>query len=394
MLANETENRLIRKLKECVLEEIVKISANILPSFCSNNGMGAGSVYEAMKSKDVYVRKRMPADGSRIASIASSVLQEIDSYKLSEALANYQDREKPQVTALTRRRIMAVFQNRPLSNDHDEMNFMRCIWPIEKMPSIYEGYDQNSLEDDILQHTVRNDDWTNTELLENLGLPICSLQRLFNFLEEAVHPTALDGDAQTELITEINRCLIPDGYSLTETSIMSGSPVMKVSVVAGGSPSDLGISEALSSFSPDQITERWNKALERRSSDTEAAITIARTLLEDVCKWILHEAEKNWQEKDDLPVLYRKLTKELNLAPDAHTEQIFKQILGGCQTVVESLGALRNKLGDAHSIGPRRVRPAPRHAELAVNLAGTMSTFLIETWKARQAENKASGEDG
>jgi hypothetical protein len=26
------------------------------------------------------------------------------------------------------------------------------------------------------------------------------------------------------------------------------------------------------------------------------------------------------------------------------------------------------------------VRPAARHAELAVNLAGTMSTFLIATW--------------
>jgi hypothetical protein len=29
------------------------------------------------------------------------------------------------------------------------------------------------------------------------------------------------------------------------------------------------------------------------------------------------------------------------------------------------------------------VKPAPRHAELAVNLAGSMATFLIATWEGR-----------
>ncbi|WP_042491478.1 abortive infection family protein, partial [Sphingomonas parapaucimobilis] len=59
-------------------------------------------------------------------------------------------------------------------------------------------------------------------------------------------------------------------------------------------------------------------------------------------------------------------------------------ILGNCQSVVESLGALRNKLGDAHGGGPKRARPAARHAELAVNLAGSMATFLVATWETRR----------
>jgi hypothetical protein len=69
----------------------------------------------------------------------------------------------------------------------------------------------------------------------------------------------------------------------------------------------------------------------------------------------------------------------LNLAPQQHTEEIFKQILGGCQTVVNGLGSLRNKTGDAHGKGQRYVKPSERHAKLAVNLAGTVSVFLIET---------------
>ena len=150
-------------------------------------------------------------------------------------------------------------------------------------------------------------------------------------------------------------------------------------------PADLYIAETLSAFDPGQIGERWQRALDSRSTDPGRAITLARTLLEDVCKWILHEAGENWEEKDDLPLLYKRLSKTLNLAPDDYTEQIFKQILSGCQSVVAALGSLRNKLGDAHSIGPKRVKPAARHAELAVNLSGTMATFLVSTWNARQA---------
>src|SRR3546814_19165193 len=84
--------------------------------------------------------------------------------------------------------------------------------------------------------------------------------------------------------------------------------------------------------------------------------------------------------------LYRKLSKALQLAPDDHSERVFKQILGNCQSVVESLGALRNKLGDAHSGGPKRARPAARHAELAVTLAGSMATFLVATWERSEEQ--------
>ena len=77
------------------------------------------------------------------------------------------------------------------------------------------------------------------------------------------------------------------------------------------------------------------------------------------------------------------MAKRLNLAPEQHVEQVFKQILGGCTSVVEGLGALRNKMGDAHGKNARAVRPATRHAELAVNLAGSMALYLVATFEAR-----------
>lgn len=118
--------------------------------------------------------------------------------------------------------------------------------------------------------------------------------------------------------------------------------------------------------------------MERRETDPEGAITLARTLLETVCKHILDERGVTYANDCDLPALYKLVAKSLNLAPSQHSETIFKQILGGCTAVVEGLGALRNRLSDAQ----RPVKPAPRHAELAVNLAGAVAMFLIATHTA------------
>jgi len=52
--------------------------------------------------------------------------------------------------------------------------------------------------------------------------------------------------------------------------------------------------------------------------------------------------------------------------------------------VVEGFGALRNKLSDPHGKGPKGAKPDTRHADLAVNLAGSMAMFLIETWEHRK----------
>ena len=149
-------------------------------------------------------------------------------------------------------------------------------------------------------------------------------------------------------------------------------------------PSDAMITATVKLVSSDYIQEAWHKALERRTSDAEGAVTAARTLLESVCKHILDEGGMQYNDTVDLPKLYSLTAKQLNLSPSQHTEELFKQILGGCQSVVSGLGALRNRHSDAHGRGALGVKPAPRHAELAVNLSGAMATFLLQTWEVRK----------
>jgi len=62
-------------------------------------------------------------------------------------------------------------------------------------------------------------------------------------------------------------------------------------------PSDTAISDALRSFDEDSVHSVWSRALERRKSDPEGAITAARTLLEKACKHILDNRSIEYDEK-------------------------------------------------------------------------------------------------
>lgn len=162
-------------------------------------------------------------------------------------------------------------------------------------------------------------------------------------------------------------------------------PLLDFVEKGGFSPSDHVVSGAIDRFDSEHVRTAWTKSLERRTTDPEGAITMARTLLESVCKHILDDAGSKYEDSPDLNKLYRQTAELLNLAPSQHTEQVFKQILGGCTAVVEGLGALRNRLSDSHGKGKAGIKPAPRHAELAVNLAGSLALYLLGTWEVRSA---------
>lgn len=162
------------------------------------------------------------------------------------------------------------------------------------------------------------------------------------------------------------------------------SPLLSAIEDYEAAPLDFSLSAALTSYDVPHVQAAWQKALERSVADPEGAITAARALVESVCKHVLDESGAAYDEAADLPKLYRGASERLNLAPSQHTEAAFKQILGGCTAVVEGLGTLRNRLGDAH--GRRRVgvRPHARHAQLAVNLAGAVALYLLATFEATQ----------
>jgi hypothetical protein len=134
------------------------------------------------------------------------------------------------------------------------------------------------------------------------------------------------------------------------------------------------------------VNHAWRKALNRRFDDPDGAVTAARTLLETVCKHILEAQSIGYSDQSTLPNLYDATAKSLNLAPTSATEPILRQVLSGCDSVVNGIAALRNKTSDAHGKGMGGSTAEVRHAELAVNVSGAVASFLIETFNGSRSK--------
>jgi hypothetical protein len=134
----------------------------------------------------------------------------------------------------------------------------------------------------------------------------------------------------------------------------------------------------------DIINSYWRKIIERSESDPEGAITASKSMLESTLKYVLDEEKVKYKKSDDLPTLYKKAKKVINLDPDNHNMQTFKQILTGVTAVVQGFGSLRNDYGDAHGKNEQSYIPEQRHAELVINLTGSLCSFFINTYNTKR----------
>ena len=323
----------------------------------------------------------------KVIEIAREVVQEYPHDPLQAVLERIES-DGQDISEITRRNLGEALDSFSLAGKRDELEFWSKHWP-----AIEQAVQQSQVgasfglpafpivDEELLPDGTKS----NSKLLNRAGLLTCSREKLFRFLEDVVDPSRRAHEEQEQIVKSLNPVLERDGYALMHAKEVSGYPTYQVreSAAKKGQPAEKSISEVLSSFDESGVHNAWEKALERREIDPEGAITAARTLLETVCKHIIESAGRAYGKNDDLGKLYATMAGCINLAPSQHTEQVFRSILGNCQSVVGNLAAIRNRLGDAHGQGRLQVKPQARHAELAVNLAGSMAMFLISTWNAR-----------
>lgn len=347
--------------------------------------MEGGDEAEAFSSKTKYVLSRLNnLPSEQVFAIARQVADEFPDDPLTAALEAI-DNTARMVTDLTRHHIMEALNPFSLSGKRPLLELLAKHFPsISQEPSPWSS--SGTVAEDILRHAVHNDDLTNAEILEKVGFLTCSQAKAFAFIEDVLHPLKRDQQEQDQIVSALNPVLARDGYGIVKSGAISGYPLYRVSgsLPSGHHPADEAVAEILASLDEAMVHAAWTKALDRRATDPEGAITSARTLLETVCKNILDDLGQDYRDAD-LPKLWALCAERLSLAPAQYAETTFKAILGNCQSIVNNLATIRNRLSDAHGQGRRPVKPKPRHAELAVNLAGTMAAFLVATWREHKA---------
>lgn len=131
------------------------------------------------------------------------------------------------------------------------------------------------------------------------------------------------------------------------------------------------------------IQDQLDKCDEKLAAgDYDGAITNARTLIENICLYILDTTKSEYEHKGDLPKLYKQTAKVLNMDSSQYGENTFKQILSGFVSVINGLASIRNIHSDAHGKSSKSYyKPAKRHATFIVNSSKAVAEFLYSSYE-------------
>lgn len=127
------------------------------------------------------------------------------------------------------------------------------------------------------------------------------------------------------------------------------------------------------------LVVRAEKDIEEKSFDS--AVTKARTLLEEVFLYLIEKKQQLATNKGDIKKLYGKVKDLYNMHADKKLNKRINELLSGLEKIVSSIAEMRNREGDAHGVGSRRIGIEDYHARLMVNSAATMAEFLLGVYE-------------
>lgn len=129
------------------------------------------------------------------------------------------------------------------------------------------------------------------------------------------------------------------------------------------------------------IFEEIDKAINKyNNDDLDGALTTSRTILENVCKFILRNENQNFKHSISFPELSNLVIKYLNIGNIKISEnnEFSEKINQNFSSILIGISNLRNYLGDAHGSSQDKINLKKYEVRLVVDIAGSMALFLYE----------------
>lgn len=302
-------------------------------------------------------------------------------------------KSRKQITEITRRKIFdsIALANTAWAGRLDEPDFLARIYDLDALPSTDRRF--KTAAGDIWQHRVNNptdwdDDWIFTD--SRFRLQQGDDESVLRFLAEMLHPIVRpDEEEVAALLKGFNDALSRDGFELYPAQWISGHAVYgwRQQESFHGATPQLKLRERTLLTDPAVLEEHLVRIRDGLASDPPAAISSCKNLLESLFRILLAQNKIEYESKEDIPQLYRKVANLLELNAEsvpgsARASQSSQQILRTLVTTVQSLSELRNQLGIGHGQASRSVALA-RHARLALNATVTIAEFILDTWQVR-----------
>lgn len=223
-------------LRDHIAEAVAgNVKAYNVPTACMRLGIQASveesDASEAFGSKRIYVKSRLLSlSQSDLLRIAEAVLLEYASEDLSDTVSEMTRHIEYRVSELVRRDVLKAIN--PLPQLFGELPLLDSLSEIFGVGIIQDDpggiLGRDSLERQIAQHCIRNDDWRHEELLIRCGGLTCSQARFFGLLEKLLHPMTRRDAEQGELAERIGQSLKRDGFTVRQIGAESGYAVYGV----------------------------------------------------------------------------------------------------------------------------------------------------------------------
>lgn len=226
----------LETLRDHIAEAIAaSVKAYNVPAACVRLGI-QGSIEEsdgteAFGSKRMYVKSRLLSlSRADLLHVAEATLLECASEDLSDTVSEMTRHAEHRISELVRRDVLKAIN--PLSLLFGELRLLDSLSEIFGVSIIRDdpggilGCD--SLERQIVQHCIRNDDWSHEELLTRCGALTCSQARFFGLLEKLLHPMTRRDAEQGELAERITQSLKRDGFTVRQIGAESGYAIYGV----------------------------------------------------------------------------------------------------------------------------------------------------------------------
>lgn len=221
-------------LREQIAQAVAAAKAYDVPDACVRLGIQQaveeGDAQDAFNSKRLYVRRRILSwNKADLLALATLVLREYPSEDLANTVNEMTVHAEHRVSALVRRDVLKALN--PLASLFGELPLIDSLSEALGASVINDGptglLGRTSLHGQIVQHCLRNDDWSHEELLTQCGALTCSQTRFFALLTKLLHPMTRCTE-QAELATAIDAALRRDGFTVRQTGVESGYAIYGV----------------------------------------------------------------------------------------------------------------------------------------------------------------------
>lgn len=290
------------------------------------------------------------------------------------------------ISVLTRQKIAdeIALQKIALGGHLNYADFLNRLYDLNNMPSFDHRY--KTAYGDIRCHSDWCDytpEWMFTD--SRFNLLRCSDDEFVRFLRESIHPSVCsDSEEQDRLKQIYAKYLSIDGYELYVEEIISQMPIYSFRERQLGADMEDKKEKIKAYLNTDYVKSKIKIMSDAVYDNTDLALGTAKELIETTCKSILKEksvaVDKNW----DLSRLFKETINCLSFLdakevdnPEQATKSV-KQILSGCNSIIQGIAELRNNYGTGHGKDENFKSLPSKYASFVAATVADIIIFILQ----------------